>query len=255
MRIRVVLRTSGDDISGKNRPAGFSKLRCMSSLFDCIASAPEGCKVDVESWIDGEVPVPRRRLLEASGEVFSFNYLGNAGGIRRIANCLGKNVWEDYDFLFLSEDDYAYRPSWFGQLQEAHELGIVDALTYVTPYDHPDRYSGTLSADRHARARVVQAGDAHWRSHPATCMTFGGSLSLLRRDRHLLRLCAAYRTPQDLEFWRVVLSRSYGVMAGGRRSLMGPLPGAATHMETGQVAPGFEIQATSDKESEQIIRG
>ena len=73
----------------------------------------------------------------------------------------------DAPFVYLSEDDYIYRPGAFRAMLEVLRQPWAD---FVTPLDHPDRYN--RSTVEPARTELRVAGDCHWRRAPTTCLTF-----------------------------------------------------------------------------------
>lgn len=124
----------------------------------------------------------------------------------------------DDEFVYFAEDDYLYRP-----MAVAKMLGFsnVMANSFITPYDHPDRYS--RGDDRFVKSHIEVWDDWHWRTAESTTMTFGAPRELIKDNIHRIQ----YRACEGRGMW-------YSIPAAYR--LWGPIPSLATHVQDGVLA-------------------
>ena len=185
--------------------------------------------------------------MAAFGEVSRLPGIGNSrsylAALER-ALMLGR----DDDLLYLCEDDYLYVPSAFEELVRAAK--DVPQGTYLTLYDHPDRYTRTDDA-RTPGQPVAVFGDRHWRRVESTNMTFAVGTATLRPDQPVHQLFARYSSyPHDRAMWRTL--QALGVrrplsLIRPRRQLFGAVPTLATHVEQQQLAPLVDWQEVAHK--------
>ncbi len=167
---------------------------------------------------------------------------------------------EEAQYLYFSEDDYLYRGEAFRAMMEFLSMKDVD---FVTPLDHPDRYSHLVPESRKVEVRVSRY--CHWREVGTTCCTFmtksdvflsakgslacygrgsgdGGMWLGLTKDRIFgvrntlgaaLRYVAGRRTTEEgLEFMTLAAWRfhKWQLPLGRRFHLWGPMPTLAVHL-------------------------
>jgi len=146
------------------------------------------------------------------------------------------------DVGYMCEDDYLHLPDALGVL-----YGIRPHLslgTYVTLYDHPDRYR--RGDDLPTNGRSVELwGGRYWGAVESTAMTFAASIETARADRLLLDLAARFtHYPHDRAMWRTLQGlgarRPVGWSRRPRRRLLSALPGLATHMEVDGFSAGTD---------------
>ena len=77
------------------------------------------------------------------------------------------NSLADAEFLYFSEDDYIYKDIAFIAMMDFLARPEVD---FVTPLDHPDRYSHIVPEKTKVEVRVSPF--CHWREVGSTCCTF-----------------------------------------------------------------------------------
>lgn len=125
----------------------------------------------------------------------------------------------DDEFVYFAEDDYLYRP-----MAIAKMLGFNSVMenSFITPYDHPDRYS--RGDDRFVESHIEVRDDWHWRTAESTTMTFGASRRLIKDTAHVMR----YNACEGRRMW-------YSIPA--RYRLWSPIPSLATHVHDGVLAP------------------
>ncbi len=135
--------------------------------------------------------------------------------------------WPPSDFVYLSEDDYLFRPEAFTSLAQTYRE--IPETAYVAFY--------ATTAPRGPQPPT--STDTHWRVAETTTSSFGARISTLAADRwlHLLGSRA-----QD-GFDRAICMADAGRRppAGRRpRLLLTGIPPLATHMEEPHLAQGVD---------------
>jgi len=173
--------------------------------------------------------------------------IGNSGSYRHALSRMAQADEDPEVVGYLCEDDYLHHPD---ALRVLEAIGPHLTLgTYVTLYDHPDRYR--RDDDLRTLGRPVEFWDGrHWGAVESTAMTFGTSMATFRADQPLLDLAARFtRYPHDRAIWRTLqglgLCRPVTWARSPRRRLLSALPGLATHMETDALGPGTDWAAVA----------
>lgn len=223
----------------RQRPDGFSKWGCLLSFLRAAEATPAPT---IHFVCDGPVPDPVCDVMADFGTVERLPGLGNCGSYLHAVSRMTGLDNGSADTGYLCEDDYLHRPDALRVLHDAQahlELG-----TYVTLYDHPDRYR--RDDDLRPPGRTVELWEGrHWSPVESTAMTFGASLATIRADRRLLNLAARFtRYPHDRAMWRTLQGlgarRPVGWVRRPRRRLLSAVPGLATHMELGGLSTGAD---------------
>jgi hypothetical protein len=76
-------------------------------------------------------------------------------------------LMDEAEYLYFSEDDYLYAPDAFTAMMDFLKTPGVD---FVTPLDHPDRYSHIVAESVETEVRVSTR--CHWRRVGSSCCTF-----------------------------------------------------------------------------------
>lgn len=248
-RVQIVYRASPAS-STKERPPWFSKALCLGSL---LRSAGMLKNVDFAFVVDGMIPEQVTTVMRRYGSVAVLHNAGNSGSYRgSVRRALGST--QD-GWVFMCEDDYLFRLGAVHALQGAADL--LGAGTYLTPYDHPDRY--LPGHDWRVRgAMEVAVGEVRWRSVESTTMTYATLVETLAKDAWLHRLATVHGTPLDRQLWLLLQAPGwvYGVarLARFRRRLLGPVPSMATHCEAAYLAPGVDWASEADEVQDWIDR-
>lgn len=239
-----------DKPSTKPRPPWFTKQTCLSSLLESLEQVTEHL-ASLTVVVDGPVSHDLRDLLDGRARMVTSS---RGGKCRTFGEVLRIAIAESApgEIVYFAEDDYLYAPDAFAALLEAaREMNDVD---YFTLYDHPDRYSG---AERAFSRTTV--GARSWYGVPSTCLTFAARIEALRRDRWLFYAAsrtpgldsrvlrqaavrAGWRTPMDELSWHLVLRERQRKPWSRpmQRRLLSPVPGLATHCESGVVSEGVD---------------
>lgn len=227
----------------KRRPPYHSKIRSLRSAAQSLVLAGgERLHLLVDSDALPEeyaAVIPAR--LDVTIELLGG--LGNVGSYRRQME-LARSFPPD-DLVYLSEDDYLYRPEAFSALvAAAAELPHVD---YFSLYDHPDRYTRDDDARLRGGKQLWVAGSQHWRWVESACMTYGARVHTLLADAALHdRFATRGDYPDDRLMWRRLQGVGPGKWGAPRRRLASAVPSLATHMDEEFLAPVIDWRAVAD---------
>jgi hypothetical protein len=227
----------------KSRPPFFTKWVCLLSLL----RAAEEAQVDRLTFAcDGSLPPDVVQYMKERGDVVDFGGIGNARSYVATARLSADSDERDEALAYLCEDDYLHLPQALVRLREV--ALVAEPGTYVTLYDHPDRYR--RRDDRLPRSRPLLTGGQHWKGVESTNMTYGVDLGTLRRDLLVHRLVSAGRYPRDRMLWRILQGlgpvEAAAARVRGRRRLYAPVPTLASHIEEEMLAPGQQWEKIAE---------
>ena len=153
--------------------------------------------------------------------------IGNGAGTFNLA--LDKALkLNDSDIVYFVENDYLHVPNAPEVLLEGINLGS----TFVSLYDHPDKYMDGINpyvSDGGEETKVFLSKSCHWKLTNSTTMTFAGKVSYLKQFENILRYYTSTSHPHDFEMW--IDLRNQGA------SLITPIPGYSTHGESSWLTP------------------
>lgn len=216
---------------------GFSdKLDMVKATTASLARALTGLRVKLMVILDGcgadydavfAATFQNSNIRGGEYESFHTPVIGNQATYAKQHEVLAAAAAEA-DFLYFSEDDYLYREDAFRAMMDFLKTPGVD---FVTPLDHPDRYSHIVPESRRAEVRVSASG--HWRTVGTTCCTFMTTRDTFRAAGR--RLSAYGRGSGDGAMWLgLTKDRIFG---------FGNTVGAALRYATGRrkTAEGLEF--------------
>jgi hypothetical protein len=234
--LRVIYRAAPGG-NRKQRPDWFSKWLCLGTFLRAADRLPPDA-LDLRFFCDGPLPEPVASAMTRFGKVEVLDRLGNSKSYLYALQAVTDASLPRGDGVYLVEDDYLHLPDALTSLAAA--LAEAPRGSYLTLYDHPDRYTRTDDLRPPGRAAAI-LGARHWLSVESTNMTFATTVGTLRRDRIIHWGFARFTGyPHDRALWRTLLG--LGVRrplrwALGRRSLLGAVPALATHCDDGMLAP------------------
>ena len=138
---------------------------------------------------------------------------------------------KDDEIIYFIENDYLHKPGSQQIIEEGIELGA----SFVSLYDHPDKYlppsqGGNPYCEGGAEdTRVYLTKSTHWKITNSTTMTFASKVSTLKKYESILRKYTSTPHPHDFEMW--IELRKNGAL------LITPLPGYSTHGESAWLTP------------------
>ncbi|MBQ7251017.1 MAG: hypothetical protein IJS32_00255 [Kiritimatiellae bacterium] len=242
------------------------KYEMVKATTASLANALAGVNAKLTVILDGCPPSYARLFRDAfkgmacvSCEFVETPSIGNAATYAKQHDILS-GMAGDAEFLYFSEDDYLYEPE---ALREMMRFLRQPGVDFVTPLDHPDRY--THIVPERLKVEVRATDFRHWREVGTTCCTFMvKSATFKRAARRLgeygrgsgdgplwigitkerifspaatigaaLRYFAGRRqSPEGLEFSTLAAWKWHKLALpfGRRYRLWGPIPSLATHL-------------------------
>jgi len=245
-------------------PFGDDKLRQAEICLRSFVHSLGPLRVKVWAILDGCPEEYRALFLRYIAPqdlvLVETNRIGNrATYAKQLEILLSQN---DAEFVYLAEDDYLYLPDRFPLLLTLLRDG--HGVDFVTPYDHPDCYS----VDLHREAQwVTFFGGHHWHTASSACLTFLARKSTLANYEPVFRTYC--RRNDDCAMWLSLTKRRVfnplailqyfarkepyrripakawlfcwrQILFGKQAKLWTPIPGFATHLSAGSLAPGFD---------------
>ena len=242
------------------------KFEMVQSTTASLARAINGINAQLTVILDG-CPTKYEELFDktfANTETIAYERIvtptiGNAATYAKQHDILSA-LAEKAEFLYFSEDDYLYNPVALHAMMHFLRQPDVD---FVTPIDHPDRYSHIVPERLKVEVRATDY--CHWREVGTTCCTFMTKAETFKRAARrlaeygrgsgdgplwigLTKECifsptntigAAFRyltgrrkSPDGLEFSTLAawLWHKWRLPFGRRYHLWGPIPSLAVHL-------------------------
>lgn len=192
----------------------FSMVKaCASSMYEALKDIDyrmvvilDGCDSSYESIFEG-------------AEIVHTDSIGNQKTFAKQLEILSD---VDSPFVYVSEDDYLYKPMAFQAMLEF--LKGEGKRGFVTPIDHPDRYNGTVTEPSSSVIRTSRF--CHWRECGTTCLTFMSSSEVFNKCVPVFQ--AYVKGEQDSVTWLGVTKYgifSPNVMVSSVISLIGRMAG------------------------------
>ena len=149
----------------------------------------DGCNAEYEQLFDATFS----GFAEIDYERISTPAIGNHPTYAKQMELLS-SVVDDAEFLYLSEDDYIYRNDAFRAMMD---FLTNDGVDFVTPLDHPDRYSHLIPESVKVEIRISEF--CHWREAGTTCCTFMTKSDTFKEARVPLALYG--KGASDIMLW------------------------------------------------------
>jgi hypothetical protein len=139
--------------------------------------------------------------------------------------------YNDDDIVYFIENDYLHKPESQKIIEEGFKLGS----SFVSLYDHPDKYldprsGGNPYCEGGAEdTRVYLTNSCHWKITNSTTMTFAAKVSTLKRVEPILRKWTNETHPNDFQMFLELRKHN--------ELLITSIPGYSTHGETAWLSP------------------
>lgn len=137
----------------------------------------------------------------------------------------------DDKIVYFIENDYLHKPDSQKILEEGFKLGA----SFVSLYDHPDKYMGPSQGGNPycvggaEDTRVYLTDSCHWKITNSTTMTFASKASTLKRTEPILRKWTSGTHPDDFKMFLELRENN--------ELLVTSIPGYSTHGETAWLSP------------------
>ena len=160
------------------------------------------------------------------------NYVSIGDGAGTFNLALDKALqYKDDEIIYFIENDYLHKPGSQQIIEEGIELGA----SFVSLYDHPDKYlppsqGGNPYCEGGAEDTIVYlTKSTHWKVTNSTTMTFAAKVSTLKENEEILRRNTSGTHPNDFQM--------FIELRNNNQLLITPIPGYATHGETAWLTP------------------
>tara|TARA_R110000822_G_scaffold25944_1_gene78561 strand:+ start:715 stop:1410 length:696 start_codon:yes stop_codon:yes gene_type:complete len=224
--MKVYYRLSNQSAGGyKNKLTHATKYHCLQNAIDVFGGdniTIIGDRLDPPTL--EKVQLLKLRLIQVN----------NGSGSGTFRDALDRAIDEngDDEVIYLLEDDFLHLDSAAMLIEE----GVNSFNSYVTGYDHPDKYlnkeyGGNAYIESGGEVtRLVKSEHSHWKITNSTVMSFAASRKRLVEDRELLGDFAKGKITDSFGFFQA-LSQTKGI------SVLSPIPGVSTHVEKSWLSP------------------
>lgn len=158
----------------KSRPEWFDYEKCFVNLLDTIKYK----NIDLHLVMDGIIEdnwISKYKDHYISHEIKGGNMVDVTLGLHDII----KNLeCDENDLIYVLENDYLHTPDWVDKVLTLFKE--FKGLTYVSLYDHYDKYFLPMYND--LTSKIWVTSNHHWRSTPSTCGSFITTKKILTED-------------------------------------------------------------------------
>jgi hypothetical protein len=210
----------------KTKPPYINNENCLRNAVKCFPI--EKCKwiIIADNCSNETMQMIKKYVPE---QVIHAVSIGNGAGTFRLVYQMALELDESTPVYFL-ENDYLH-------VSGSHETlldGLSQPYSYVTLYDHPDKYDNAHFAVKNGgeKTRVLVGKYSHWKIAHSTTMTFASMVKTLKQDWAIFDRWTQTKHPYDCQMF-IELARK-------KHKLISPLPAFSTHGETAFLAPLVE---------------
>lgn len=207
----------------KNRIQGFSREKCFKNLLQTV----DPKLVNVTFLLDTFHPSPDKHFVLKQNQfpVIQINEGTETGSFLRLLDHVTSLRLKPDTIVYFLEDDYLHKKGWAEILLEGFS---VPEVSYVTLYDHRDKYVFPMYDA--LTSKIFYTPSCHWRTTPSTTNTYAmkyrtllDHLPLHRKFSEGRRISADH--DKFLELWKQ------------GATLISPMPGWSTHADRDLTSP------------------
>jgi len=198
----------------------------------CLKNATEVFKDADWSIIADNISSKTNDMIQRYKSRDCVNYVSVGNGARTFNIALDEALmYPDDEIIYFIENDYLHKPQSQKILEEGFNLGA----SFVSLYDHPDKYlepsqGGNPYCDGGAEdTRVHITTNCHWKITNSTTMTFATRVKTLKRVEPILRKYTSGTHPDDFKMFLELRHNN--------ELLITSIPGYSTHGETSWLTP------------------
>ena len=213
----------------KNRPAWFSREVCNNNLIGTI----DRDFVQVTYFLDAYHPIEGVHFVKRQTKypVVEVREGSEAGAFLRLIDHIASLNLDPETIVYIVEDDYMHREGWVDILVEGF---TVPEVSYVTLYDHNDKYFYSMYDT--LQSKLFHTKSCHWRVTPSTTNTYAMKYKTLMRDLDLHRQFSL-NTTVTADHWK------FCALGEAGKFLISPIPGWSTHLEPEYMSPCIDWEA------------
>ena len=213
--------------------AGYNKVKPdYIGNEQCLKNATEVFKDTDWSIIADNVSSETNNMIVKYKSRSHINYVEVGHGAGTFNLALDEALtYDDDEIIYFIENDYLHKPESQKIIEEGFNLGA----SFVSLYDHPDKYLPPESGGNPyckggaEDTRVYLTDSCHWKITNSTTMTFAAKVSTLKRTEEILRKHTSGSHPNDFAMFLELRSKN--------ELLITPIPGYSTHGETAWLSP------------------
>ena len=213
--------------------AGYNKIKPdYVGNEQCLKNATEVFKDADWSIIADNISSETNGMIQKYKSRNCINYVSVGHGAGTFNMALDEALmYPDDEIVYFIENDYLHKPQSKEILEEGFNLGA----SFVSLYDHPDKYldpsqGGNPYCEGGAEdTRVYLSNNCHWKITNSTTMTFASKVSTLKRCEPILRKHTSQTHPNDFQMFLELRKNN--------ELLTTPIPGYSTHGETSWLSP------------------
>ena len=222
--MKIIYRIS-DAGYKKEKPEYVNNENCLKNAVNVFSDADW-------SVIADNVSEPTENMIRkyVAEDLIKWVSVGHGAGTFNLALDEALQYGDD-EVVYFIENDYLHKLGSQQIIEEGIELGA----SFVSLYDHPDKYlppsqGGNPYCEGGAEdTRVYLTKSTHWKVTNSTTMTFAAKVSTLKRTEPILRKYTQGSYPEDFKLFLELREQS--------ELLITPIPGYATHGETKWLSP------------------
>lgn len=205
----------------KKRLRGFSKQHCHENLMRTKKDLP------VTFILDSHHPASAVHFVrkQTTHPVIEIKEGTEAGSFLKMLDYVCSLKLDPETIIYFLEDDYLHREGWPEVLLEGFS---IPGVSYVTLYDHKDKYFSPSYADLHSK--LYHTKSCHWRTTPSTTNTYAMRFKTLLKDLEIHREYSLGQTV-SLDHKKFCALQEKGAV------LISSVPGWSTHGEPAFASP------------------
>lgn len=210
--MRIYYRISDNSSNRQQRLFAENKLKYLGNFLKVFSGHLDGLYIVADNTSDCTLA-----KLKSLGFSVEETRLGNSGSLNHVFRLVIDGDLPDEETVYFVEDDYLHR---FGSPLAIEEGLSIDGISYVSLYDHLDKYKNSVGD--HHDTKVFVTKSTHWKIAPSTCMTFATTVGALRRNKkiHYAHVPLTPGFPNDHQMFLA--------LGQANQLLVTPLPGFAT---------------------------
>lgn len=243
-KIKVYYRLSNLEATvKKNKISNASKKNCLENCISEFGS--ENITVIGDSLNDETL----QYLNSLNLRFIEVDFASGASTFRYALNLAVKEN-KNEDYVYLLEDDFLHLPGSEKLLKE----GIEKFNTYITLYDHPDKY---MNADEEFGnpkislnseiTRLFKTKSIHWKFTNSTVMSFACTVERLKEDYELLIKYSSNKSTDSFGLFTELIQTK-------RLMPVSSVPGYSTHCEKAWLSPFMNWEKISKHNNLSSVR-
>lgn len=228
--IHIFYKHTDKNKINSGRPEWFNYEKCLANLIETIDPYRES--ISLNMWMDGEYNGNFVEKYDSTYNRLQVKFNHPIKTVLALYEHIKNNtVFDDNDLIYFLENDYLHLKSWPDKVYSLYKK-YGQALSYVTLYDHNDKY--TYSMYQNLKSQIIVTDDHHWRTVPSTTATFIVSVKTFL---------------EDYDVWMKGQEDHATFLKLGQKNrvLVSPIPALSTHCQNNYLSPTIDWSQISSK--------